>query len=47
MIKICDGCVNLDKNILHKCRADIESCIDGFKCPDFIGENKCACLICN
>ena len=43
-------CSNCEMNIAersphHRCRADVESCIDGEDCPDFI--EQCDCFDCH
>lgn len=45
--QVCDGCkVGLDDS--HRCRAKCaDSCVDGEKCPDYIGEGNCACPDCH
>lgn len=43
---MCDGCTNLDKDTLHRCRANPDSCVEGAKCPDYIGEGNCGCIEC-
>ena len=43
---ICDNCTEAyryDRDF-HRCRADVESCIDGTDCIDYV--NYCACTIC-
>jgi len=42
----CDGCSNLDSGTHHRCRAEVTSCVDGAKCPDYIGSGNCACREC-
>ncbi len=44
--QVCEGCTYLDDDILHRCRANPNSCKDGKDCPDFIGEGNCACPAC-
>lgn len=43
---ICEGCKDLDLDTSHNCRADSAFCIDGAKCPDYIGEGNCGCKQC-
>ena len=45
-IEICEGCKDLDLDTNHNCRADSAFCVDGAKCPDFIGEGNCGCKQC-
>ena len=48
--KICEGCTDSDLRRtgtnLHRCRANPDSCVEGAKCPDYIGEGNCACIEC-
>ena len=47
--KVCEGCTDSldDCNFnWHKCRANPDSCVEGAKCPDYIGEGNCACTEC-
>lgn len=44
VFKVCDNCVNpLDEYENHRCRADIDSCIDGINCPDYVKVCDCGC----
>ena len=44
--KVCDGCIGLDRGTTHRCRSNPDFCVDGAKCPDYIGEGNCACIEC-
>ncbi len=53
---ICEGCSHLDINVTnkasylvsveveHKCLADVNRCVDGKDCPDYI--DHCCCKQC-
>ena len=48
-LKVCEGCTDSldDCNFnWHRCRANPDSCVEGAKCPDYIGEGNCACIEC-
>ncbi len=42
----CDNCISpLDdyENEQHRCRADVNSCVEGVDCPDYIESCDCVC----
>ena len=42
---VCDNCTlaTVSNSPHHRCRSDIDSCVEGVECPDYIEYCTCKC----